>query len=109
MSDLAREFHDAYERLAPAYGYTTRQDTREFDPDSPNGKLMTAVCSEVLGGMEAEIERLREALQRLFSAGEDTVKYATQAPDRKDWVETLSELCNALIEARTALDRKDIP
>lgn len=45
---MARKFHEAYERLAPAYGYTTREDTREFDPTSPNGRLMIAVCGELL-------------------------------------------------------------
>jgi hypothetical protein len=45
---LARKFHKAYERLAPQFGYETREETREFDPESPNGKLMIAVCSEIL-------------------------------------------------------------
>ena len=45
---LARQFHDTYERLAPSHGYETRPDTRDFDPDSPNGRLMTAVCKEIL-------------------------------------------------------------
>lgn len=44
---LARLFHETYERLAPQYGYETREDTKEFDAESPNGKLMIAVCGEV--------------------------------------------------------------
>lgn len=44
---LARAFHDTYERLAPSFGYTTRPETRQFDPASPNGKLMIAVCEEL--------------------------------------------------------------
>ena len=46
--ELARFFHDTYERLAPDFGYETRQDTREFSPASKNGQLMVAVCAEVL-------------------------------------------------------------
>ena len=46
---LAKRFHDTYERLAPSFGYETRTETREFDPDSPNGRLMIAVCAEVMG------------------------------------------------------------
>ena len=46
---LARAFHEAYERLAPEYGYETREDTREFDPKSKNGRLMIAVCNELKG------------------------------------------------------------
>lgn len=44
---LARRFHEAYERLAPSFGYTTREETRTFDPTTPNGKLMVAVCAEI--------------------------------------------------------------
>lgn len=44
---LARLFHDTYERLAPSFGYTTREDTREFNPETPNGRLMIAVCAEI--------------------------------------------------------------
>lgn len=44
---LARIFHDAYERLASSFNYETRQETRAFDPDSPNGRLMIATCEEV--------------------------------------------------------------
>ena len=45
---LAKQFHDTYERLAPKYGYETRPDTRQFDADSPNGRLMVAVCREII-------------------------------------------------------------
>ena len=45
---LAILFHHAYERLAPSVGYDTRVETRIFDPESPNGKLMLAVCAEIL-------------------------------------------------------------
>ena len=44
---MAEQFHEAYERLAPEYGYVTREETKIFNPDSPNGQLMIAVCSEV--------------------------------------------------------------
>lgn len=45
---LARRFHDLYETMAPLHGYETRDDTREFDPMSKNGKLMVAVCDSIL-------------------------------------------------------------
>lgn len=44
---LAKEFHETYERLAPQYGYETREETRAFDASSPNGQLMIAVCREI--------------------------------------------------------------
>lgn len=46
--ELAIQFHETYERLAPEFGYATREDTREFDPESANGKLMIAVCAELI-------------------------------------------------------------
>lgn len=50
---LARSFHEAYERLAPSFGYETRTDTREFDPESQNGRLMIAVCAELQSQLRA--------------------------------------------------------
>jgi len=47
--ELARKFHESYERNAPLFGYETREDTKDFDPESTNGKLMIAVCDEVFG------------------------------------------------------------
>jgi hypothetical protein len=47
---LARRFHEAYERLAPAFGYQTREASAkpwEQVPDN-NRALMTAVCAELL-------------------------------------------------------------
>lgn len=46
--ELATRFHDTYERLAPQFGYETRQDTKLFDPTTPNGQLMLAVAGEIL-------------------------------------------------------------
>lgn len=43
----ARAFHEAYERLAPQFGYETREETRAFDPASANGQLMIAVMQEI--------------------------------------------------------------
>lgn len=45
---LARKFHEIYERLAPSFGYETRDETKAFSPDSANGRLMIAVCGEIL-------------------------------------------------------------
>jgi hypothetical protein len=45
--NYTKKFHETYERLAPLFGYETRKDTKAFDPESPNGKLMIAVVSEI--------------------------------------------------------------
>jgi len=49
---LAQQFHDIYERLAPSFGYETRPETRTFAADSPNGRLMVAVCEEIIARNE---------------------------------------------------------
>ena len=45
--DLAKLLHETYDRLAPRFGYQIRPETRQFNPDSPNGRLMIAVTAEV--------------------------------------------------------------
>ena len=45
--EIAILFHETYERLAPQFGYETRKETRAFDPVTPNGRLMIAVCGQV--------------------------------------------------------------
>lgn len=50
--ELARLFHDTYERLASSFGYETREDTKVFDENSNNGKLMIAVCTEIQSKLE---------------------------------------------------------
>lgn len=45
---LAIWFHALYEKFAPNFGYETNLETRVFDKSSPNGKLMIAVCKEIL-------------------------------------------------------------
>jgi len=81
--EVARRFHDAYEAFAPSFGYTTREDTRQFDPESPNGKLMIAVIRQVLieqtsqeyALLEAERDALRSALHDVCDAFLTTDKY----------------------------------
>jgi len=48
--ELARVFHEAYERLAPSFGYETRRESAvpwEEVPEN-NKQLMIAVCKELL-------------------------------------------------------------
>lgn len=65
--ELAVAFHQAYERHAPGYGYEIRPETRRFDPESPNGMLMVAVCDEI-------IERL------VICASTDNVSVVAEEP-----------------------------
>lgn len=70
VEEIARLFHDTYERLAPEYKYDTRPETRKFYPTSPNGKLMRAVVAEVvIPLLEAERQRCEEMVEAGYENG----------------------------------------
>ena len=48
--ELARLFHETYERLAPSLGYVTREESAKPWTDVPNNnkRLMIAVAAEIL-------------------------------------------------------------
>lgn len=48
--NIAREFHDTYERNAPAFDYETRIESRTAWADVPdkNKRLMREVCRDLL-------------------------------------------------------------
>ena len=88
--ELALRFHEAYERLAPSFGYETRPETCTFDPDSSNGCLMLAVCRELLGAVP-DPAAYRTAVDRLVDAADKTVQSVMTfyEADRKSAVPTL--------------------
>lgn len=61
-AQLAQLFHETYERLAPAFGYETREASAKPWAEVPdtNKRLMIAVCGEVLEtfALQADIERV---------------------------------------------------
>jgi hypothetical protein len=56
--ELAKFFHDTYERLAPQYQYKTREDSAVPWEDVPadNKALMIATAGEVLRKLNVEPE-----------------------------------------------------
>jgi hypothetical protein len=61
--DLARFFHETYERLAPEHGYETRKESAVAWEDVPeqNRNLMVATCKEVLAWLRQEAKPNRES------------------------------------------------
>ncbi len=51
---LAQQFHETYERLAPNFGYKTREASAKPWSDVPddNKGLMIAVCAEILARLK---------------------------------------------------------
>lgn len=101
---LARLFHETYERLAPQYGYETREDTKEFDAESPNGKLMIAVCGEVsarrrlLGGCMTNFE---DELSELIN------KYSLERESNTPDFILAQYLCSCLQTFNTAVQQRE--
>ena len=96
MSDtLARKFHSLYELLAPTFGYGTRADTKEFDPESQNGKLMIAVCNGMLGDLQAENAALKVKADRW----DEVLKHVGAVADsRGRWDFTLEGLDDSRVK-----------
>lgn len=59
--EMAQRFHEAYERLAPSFGYETRRESAVPWAEVPesNRRLMAATVAEAVGPLLAEVERLR--------------------------------------------------
>ena len=78
---LATEFHEIYERLAPIFGYETRPDTKQFDPNSKNGKLMIAVCGNILAALAAPAGAIQPPLDHQVGAQVTLSDAASGGPD----------------------------
>jgi hypothetical protein len=65
--ELAKQFHDTYERLAPSFGYETRKASSVPWGQVPenNRKLMIAVCAEVWAEVDKRVADLRDELDSL--------------------------------------------
>lgn len=60
--EITKKFHDTYEKLASEYTYETREDTKVFDINSNNGKLMYATVNEIVSPILEENKKLKEQL-----------------------------------------------
>ena len=81
-SKLARRFHELYETTAPAFGYKTREETKEFDPESANGRLMAFVCYELV---KEEIEKY-EITKRKIAEKMCRASQENRSPTRRQQV-----------------------
>jgi hypothetical protein len=104
-AQLAQQFHEAYERLAPEFGYETREASAKPWSEVPenNRALMTAVCAGVLAAeqsvrqltevakiayerdaLQARVAELRQANARLYEALEELVEAPLRSPEHED-------------------------
>lgn len=62
--EITKKFHDTYEKLASEYTYETREDTKVFDINSSNGKLMYATVNEVIKPILEENKKQKEVIDK---------------------------------------------
>lgn len=71
--EITKNFHDMYKKLASEYNYETREDTKVFDINSNNGKLMYATVNEIVSPILKENKQLKEQLL-VTQTNEETFK-----------------------------------
>lgn len=77
---LAQKFHEAYERLAPAYGYRTREAPAvpwKKVPE-PNRSLLIAVCAELLADGDRALDSVLDSVIRTLDGIVDTLTPAAE-------------------------------
>ena len=98
--ELARQFHETYERLAPSFGYETRKASAVPWKDVPeqNKTLMVAVADEVLATLDAaratpalDVERLAMAIDRAWEFPTDYVEEEWLTSDGEPRSEVMAE------------------
>lgn len=63
--EITKKFHDTYEKLSKEYNYETRKETRVFDINSNNGKLMYATVNEIISPILEENQELKDKIERI--------------------------------------------
>jgi len=83
--ELAIIFHTIYEKLAPNFGYETRDDTKIFDIDSQNGKLMIATCDEILKNIVTTTDDIYDLIQELTACLDECMELNGHELPSKDY------------------------
>jgi chromosome segregation ATPase len=100
--ELAKKFHETYEKLAPQFGYSTRDDTKSFDENSSNGRLMIEVCGTVLVDLFTALEEKEKKIKRLKDSAAIDLDVARDLIRERDQAElTMAKLRAQLVDAIT--------
>lgn len=91
IKDLTLNFHYMYEKLAPVFGYETREDTKKFDFNSPNGKLMYKTVKSVMEPILKENQQLKEQLNKYTDPEDLTLMFMYCDEKAKDKIKCLEQ------------------
>lgn len=78
--ELAQLFHETYERMAPQFGYETREASAKPWSEVPkqNRALMVATCAHILEVLALTDEREDEDLRRISDSTNDAIADARE-------------------------------
>lgn len=94
--EITKKFHDTYEKLSKEYDYETRKETKVFDINSNNGKLMYATVNEIVSPILKENKQLKDNWNKLKECLKDVMSSSTKEDD-KDFVETILNIMQEII------------
>ena len=80
--EITKKFHYTYEKLASEYTYETREDTKIFDINSNNGKLMYATVNEIVSPILKENKKLKDNWNKLKEWLEEGKKISSVQDNR---------------------------
>ena len=89
--EITKKFHDTYEKLASGYTYETREDTKVFDINSNNGKLMYATVNEIVSPILEENKKLNGTIQTYDILLKANAEENKQLKDNWDKLKEISE------------------
>lgn len=95
--EITKKFHDTYEKLASEYAYETREDTKVFDINSSNGKLMYATVNEVIKPILEENKKQKEIIDKAI----EYILKETKSMPVNGCTIRLKELLDILKEVKT--------
>ena len=100
--EITKKFHDTYEKLASEYTYETREDTKVFDINSNNGKLMYATVNEIVSPILKENEQLKDNWNKLKDYIKETKLKEFEKSYGKRYGKTFTQaeliVCNMILD-----------
>lgn len=89
--EITKNFHDTYEKLASEYAYKTREDTKVFNINSNNGKLMYTTVNEIVNPILKENQELKKQLHDASIQIQELIEKDIWCPSNCEKLEKLQQ------------------